>query len=237
MPSNRSRGKRARRRASRRHCVAAARAGRSRGRSTRTRSCGVRPPRSRHCAVPAPAPSRCAAMAISRQCDIPGPHIHTARLKVRVRCKTPVAEIEHDAVAAFALRSQLFPLRAHPQVRIPIDRDGDGGIGHRQHGLTEGGKARGKRGGETTSSINGVYCQSAGGAGCACAAVAPRLQRRSAATRRRTPRFTSACRVMGVLPSSRGIVRTRIGVRCRRRKAPVVDTIAVFASRRVACDG
>ena len=50
----------------------------------------------------------------------------------------------HDAITAFAFGGYVFPRGAHPQIRIAINRDSDSGIGHRQHGLTEGGKARGK---------------------------------------------------------------------------------------------
>ena len=67
---------------------------------------------------------------------------HTIRLKMRVSCKAPLAEIEHHSVAAFAFRSQVLPRFIDSQVRIASDRDYNRCIGYRKHRLTEGGKAR-----------------------------------------------------------------------------------------------
>ena len=87
---------------------------------------------------------------------IAGVHRDAARLQVRVDREAPLAEIEHDAVAAGVLRCRRPLAPRPPQVRVAIDRVHDGGVGHREHGLTKGGKAGGERGVAAARPILGV---------------------------------------------------------------------------------
>ena len=70
--------------------------------------------------------------------------------------EAPVADVDCDPVAAGVLRCRVFAGFVDPQVRIAVYRGHHGTVGHREDGLTEGGKTGGQQGIADAGPVLGV---------------------------------------------------------------------------------
>ena len=75
---------------------------------------------------------------------------------MRIDGKAPVADVEHDTVAAGGVRRWFLARLANLEIPVAVECGHDGAVGHGEDGLTKGGETGWKRGITNAGAVLGV---------------------------------------------------------------------------------